>query len=134
MYQKIQSDYSLSNSRSSASASSWHVNLWLGSGSGSSSSSSGSSSAQTGSTEQNVELGFRATLVTVDRSGWFQPQFFKQSKGYYHINDDLKWTAYPDNVDTPEKLKEDPGNYASVNRGLLPAFPIGYVICKVGIH
>ena len=33
-----------------------------------------------------VEIGFRATMVTVDRGGWFQPQFFKQSAGFYHID------------------------------------------------
>lgn len=130
MYQQIKNDYSASNSRSAASASSWHVNVWFASASGSSSSSSGSSSAQAASSEQNVQIGFRATLVTVDRAGWFQPQFFKQSKAYYHINNDLQWTTYPAGVDNPEDLKAHPEAFANANKGLLPAYPVGYIICK----
>ena len=33
-----------------------------------------------------MEIGFHATMVTADQGGWFQPQFFKQSAGFYHID------------------------------------------------
>ncbi|KAJ7351618.1 hypothetical protein DFH08DRAFT_957918 [Mycena albidolilacea] len=39
-----------------------------------------------------IDLAFRATLVTVDRGGWFQPQFFKESKVFYKVNSDITWT------------------------------------------
>lgn len=33
-----------------------------------------------------MEIGFRSTMVTVARGGWFQPQFFKQFTGVYNVD------------------------------------------------
>ena len=44
-------------------------------------------------------------MVIVDRGGWFQPQFFKQSSGFYHIDRkifDLKW---PDGIESMDDLR-----------------------------
>ncbi|TCD68232.1 hypothetical protein EIP91_011301 [Steccherinum ochraceum] len=109
----IQSDYSESTSQASSKASGVHVNLWLLSASTSDSTSQATASSQSGSYQNNVTIGFRATLVTADRAGWFQPQFFKMSGSFYHIDPNISW---------------------SEKRGgslpLLPVFPIGYIICK----
>ncbi|KAH8832750.1 hypothetical protein DL96DRAFT_1551871 [Flagelloscypha sp. PMI_526] len=59
---------------------------------------------------KEVNLAFRATLVTVDRGGWFQPQFFKQSEAFYHVDDKISWNS--------EASK------------LLPGFPVSFVIVK----
>ncbi|KAJ7092313.1 hypothetical protein B0H15DRAFT_905677 [Mycena belliarum] len=92
----------------------WSCNLWIASGSGGSSSASGASATSTAATDDTIDLAFRATLVTVDRGGWFQPQFFKESKAFYKVNNEISW------VDDKEK---------SVN-GLMPGFPVAFLIAK----
>ena len=114
MNHRIQSDYSRDTTAASATSTSSHANLFFFSA-GSSSSSSQAYAAQDKRTYENdVTVAFRATLVTVDRAGWFQPQFFKQSGSFYHIDPSVSWSR-------------------SVNgsQALLPTFPIGYVLCKV---
>lgn len=32
-----------------------------------------------------IDLAFRTTPVTVDRGGWYQSQFFKESKAFYKV-------------------------------------------------
>jgi hypothetical protein len=106
--------------------------LWIASGSGSSSSSSGASATSSTATDDTIDLAFRATLVTVDRGGWFQPQFFKESKAFYkvrlefsschhkmyltlnQVNKDISWVD-----DTDNKV-----------RGLMPGFPVAFLIAK----
>ena len=100
---------------STASSEQWSCNFWLASGSGSSSSSSSTSTAATTASEDTIDVAFRATLVTVDRSGWFQPQFFKESKAFYKVNSEISW------VD---------GAAGSGVKGLLPGFPIAFLIVK----
>ena len=114
MNHRIQSDYSRDTTAASATSTSSHANLFFFSA-GSSSSSSQAFAAQDKRTYENdVTVAFRATLVTVDRAGWFQPQFFKQSGSFYHIDPSVSWSR-------------------SVNgsQALLPTFPVGYVLCKV---
>ncbi|KAI0069641.1 hypothetical protein K474DRAFT_1670752 [Panus rudis PR-1116 ss-1] len=130
MFHIVKSDYTKQSDSSYAEASKSNVNLWLASYGSESSKSGGDSKTETSSTENRVEVGFRATLVTVDRGGWFQPQFFKQSNSYYHVNPHNRWTKYPANADKPEDLKKPNVKLTDVNDGLLPAFPMGYVICK----
>ncbi|KAJ6632397.1 hypothetical protein B0H10DRAFT_13911 [Mycena sp. CBHHK59/15] len=97
-----------------ASSEQWSCNLWIASGSGSSSSSSGSSLVTSSTSDDTIDLAFRATLVTVDRGGWFQPQFFKESKAFYKVNQDISW------VD----------NKTSNVTGLMPGFPVAFLIAK----
>ncbi|KAH8099644.1 hypothetical protein BXZ70DRAFT_942722 [Cristinia sonorae] len=132
LYHQVESDYSRSSSASSASASAMHVNLWLLSADTSESSSQGRSSSVARTSTDNVTLAFRATLVTADRAGWFQPQFFKQSNTFYHVDPSVTWSKWPAGVKDVTTLKGlpqrslDPLN----SQSLLPAFPIGYIICK----
>jgi len=131
MTQTIMSSSSAQSSAASASQTSTNVNLWFASYSSSSSNSSGSSSSTATSYYNDVTVALRATLVTVDRSGWFQPQFFKQSGAYYHINGGITWSKWPANVTTMSQLtKPDDTNWDTINKGLLPAYPVGYIICK----
>ncbi|KAF7344143.1 ZnMc domain-containing protein [Mycena venus] len=104
----------VAQAHSDASSQQWSCNLWIASGSGSSSSSSGASSNSSTATDDTIDLAFRATLVTVDRGGWFQPQFFKESKAFYKVNKDISWVDDPDN---------------KIN-GLLPGFPVAFLIAK----
>ncbi|THH31771.1 hypothetical protein EUX98_g2429 [Antrodiella citrinella] len=114
MHHSVQSDYSREQTSASGSSKNMNVNLWLLSASTSQASSEGSSTSLSGSYLNEVTLGFRATLVTVDRAGWFQPQFFKQSGSFYHIDPNVSWS------------RSTPGG----SQALLPAFPIGYILCK----
>jgi len=118
---------------SSASASSTHLNLWFLSGSTNQSSSQASASSQASSYTSNITVAFRATLVTVDRAGWFQPQFFKQSGTFYHIDPTVSWSKWPadarNDMTTLRTLPQR--SLDSMNKqSLLPAFPVGYIICK----
>ncbi|KAF7325505.1 ZnMc domain-containing protein [Mycena kentingensis (nom. inval.)] len=104
--QMVQSD-------AKATSSAWSCNIWFASGSGSSTTSAGGSKVASHSTTSSITLAMRATLVTVDRGGWFQPQFFSESKAFYKINPDITWN---DGANPPN--------------GLLCGFPIGYLIVK----
>lgn len=71
------------------------------------------------------------TLVTVDRSTWFQPQFFDLSHGFMNNNPDLKWTEWPDvwGIKATDAVREGihKGNTIS---GPMPCFPTVYMLCK----
>ena len=73
----VDSKYSASSNQSSASAQKNDVSLFFGSYHSESKKSEADSESKTSSSSVDVEVGFRATMVTVDRGGWFQPQFFK---------------------------------------------------------
>ncbi|KAF8165904.1 hypothetical protein B0H34DRAFT_780581 [Crassisporium funariophilum] len=123
--------YTASSDRSAASTSKSDVSLFFGSYHSESSESSASSSAVDKEASTKVELGFRATMVTVDRGGWFQPQFFKQSAGFHNIDPSISWSKWPDNITSINQLAENNGAaYEHINKNLLPAFPVGFLICK----
>jgi len=105
-----------------------YCTLWFGSFSSSDSSSSASASSYSGDIYNNVDIGLRATLVTVDRSSWFQPQFFKQSGSYYHINEGMSWSKA--GATMSQMTQPNQANWDVINQNLLPAFPVGYIICK----
>ena len=115
-----------------ASTSSSQCNLWFWNHSQSSQSSGGGSQTETKKTSNEVWVGFRATLVSVDRGGWFRPQFFQESKMYHHINSELKWTKWPSGVNNMDDLKKKgAANLNELNKYLLPGFTVGFIICKV---
>ncbi|TCD60728.1 hypothetical protein EIP91_009622 [Steccherinum ochraceum] len=128
----VESNTSDSSSSASASASSTHVNLWFASASTRSAESQAHSESTATTYNNKVTLGFRATLVTADRGGWFQPQFFKQSGSFYHIDPNIAWSKWPAGVNNVSALKELPQRTLdSLNaNSLLPAFPVGYILCK----
>jgi hypothetical protein len=105
--------------------------FWWG---GYSESSSGSGAKDVGSLKQSffsTEIGFRATMVTVDRGGWFQPQFFKQSAGFYHIDKRISWSKWPPTIKGAHDLQNASAEvWDKLDEYLMPAFPTGYVLCK----
>ncbi|KAI0060344.1 hypothetical protein BV25DRAFT_1888300 [Artomyces pyxidatus] len=120
---------------SSASTSSWNVNLWLGSASGNSSSSSASASASDVEQHVKVSISLRVSLVTVDRSGWFQPQFFDMSDAFMRASEHVRWSEWPKDVnsaaDAIKRIKAaTEGGGFDAGQSLLPAFPVGYIIAK----
>ncbi|KAK6988582.1 ZnMc domain-containing protein [Favolaschia claudopus] len=100
--------------KASAESQQWSCNVWFASASGGANREEASFDMTSNSTSSAITVAFRATLVTVDRGGWFQPQFFKESQAFYKINPNITWN----NGD-----KDHP-------RGLLQGYPIGYLIVK----
>ncbi|KAJ6483193.1 hypothetical protein C8R45DRAFT_299355 [Mycena sanguinolenta] len=109
---------------SSSEVNQWNCNLWFASASGGSSSSSGESDNNGEATSDTFELAMRVTLVTVDRGGWFQPQFFKESKTFYRVNPDLTWTDA-----TAQTMSKILDGKQSVT-GLMPGYPTAFLIAK----
>ena len=134
LYHKFEKKDSATLDQASASQSSVSANFWIGSYNRSESSSSALFKSSNSAESYNVQFGFRATLVTVDRGGWFQPQFFKESKAFNHINPHLSWSKWPGGAQTVDALKQlGDSALAELNKSLLPTFPVGYVICKVSL-
>ncbi|EDR10049.1 uncharacterized protein LACBIDRAFT_325617 [Laccaria bicolor S238N-H82] len=123
--------FSTTNSSSTAYSPSSGLSFFFGGSSSSSSKSSADSSSHLKQTDFTMEVGFRATMVTVDRSGWFQPQIFKQSTGFYHIDPQVSWSKWPESIKGASGLQNATADvWDAMNKYLMPAFPIGYVICK----
>jgi hypothetical protein len=132
LYHETSSMFSQSSSRSGAESSREHVSFFFGGGTKQSQSSYAEQQSSQGASSFKLEIGFRVTLVTVDRGGWFQPQFFKQSSGYYHIDEKVYWAKWPKNIQSMNDWRNaDAAAFETLNRSLLPAFPTGFVICKV---
>jgi len=135
----ITTKYTASSDKSSASTKKTDVSLFFGSYHSESSESSATSSSVTEANSLQVEVGFRATMVTVDRGGWFQPQFFKQSAGFHCIDDSISWSKWPENIKSIHDLstigsmspEEATAACEFINKSLLPAFPVGFIVCKV---
>lgn len=60
------------DTKSEFSMSRWSCNFWIGSAGGSNEKSEATSTTSNIDKELDVELSMKVTLVTVDRSGWFQ--------------------------------------------------------------
>ena len=132
MYHHFDKKSSSQIEQASATSSRTTVDAWVASYESSSSASSAMFKSATSSSSYNVEFGLRATMVTVDRGGWFQPQFFKQSKSFHNVNPDITWSKWPKGVKSMNELKNSPTALAELNSdNLLPGFPVGYIICKV---
>lgn len=95
-------------------------------------SASGEDSSLSNISSVTVEIGFRCTLVTVDRGGWFQPQFFKQSNGFCHVDEKVSWSKWPQDFKTTDDLiaKGLHGAFDVINKYLMPAFPTAFLIAK----
>ncbi|KAF8149916.1 hypothetical protein B0H34DRAFT_667269 [Crassisporium funariophilum] len=129
--QNITTRYSSSSERSKSVSSKDDISLFLGCYHSESNASSATSTSKASSASTKVELGFRATMVTVDRAGWFQPQFFKQSANFHCIDKDVSWSKWPDNIESIQDLSKDGGaGFEQINKSLLPAYPTGFIICK----
>jgi hypothetical protein len=120
---------------SSASQTSWNVDLFFGSASGSSSSSSSSFAQNFKASNYAFDIGFRATKVTIDRGGWFDPGVFASTSqmtslavadGNGKIPDDAKVSNYSGTYST----KSTQTDFQNWNKGVLPAFPVSFIVVK----
>jgi hypothetical protein len=102
-----------------------------------SSSSSAEDDSESNSESFIVEIGFRATMVTVDRGEWFQSQFFKQSSGFCHADKTIFNSKRPGGIESMDDLRNaKPAQWsgAELNKGLFPAYPVLFIICKVRLE
>ena len=108
-----------SDIQSSSSDSSWSVDFLIGSASGSNSSAAGTASASLQSAATSVNVAFRATKVTFDRGGWFDPGLFSQTAGMF---------KYP----TSSTVSAGGGAPLDANQlpCILPSYPVAFVIAK----
>ncbi|KAH8826792.1 hypothetical protein DL96DRAFT_1801670 [Flagelloscypha sp. PMI_526] len=90
----------------------WSCNLWLPSNGDHALAQASDFSEDTG---EDIEIAYRATQVTVDRGRWFYPQLFKQSASFYKSRPNISWAEGP---------------VGSHSHGLLPGYPVGFIIAK----
>ena len=131
----VSSMFSKSSSSSGSETIQDHVPFFFGGATKQYQSSFANGDSSGASSSFSLEIGFRVTLVTVDRGGWFQPQFFKQSSGYYHIDEKIYWAKWPKGIESMDDWRNaDAAAWTTLNLSLLPAFPVGFLICKVSPH
>jgi hypothetical protein len=87
-----------------------------------------------GSSNLKVEISMNCTMVTCDRSSWFQPEFFDIGDAFMRNNQAICW-----NKGWPKEWQDDTGLAvkAAITKangqfksGTLPCFPVGYIIAK----
>ncbi|KAJ7445919.1 hypothetical protein FB451DRAFT_1568024 [Mycena latifolia] len=116
------SDYAVSENTD------WSCNAWFASASRSSANSSGGASNSSESSKDTIELAFRATLATVDRGGWFQPQFFTESNAFYKACYVSAFVLYRKLTDYSTKVNPDISWEGT--HGLMRGFPMGFLLVK----
>ena len=94
------------------------VSFLIGSVSSSQSSSFANFSSKYQSHKSSFQIGFRAMKVNINRGGWFNPQVLKATKAMVRL--------------TEKKISVGPpsGQWEEVNKYLLPAFPVAFVLAK----
>lgn len=147
IYTSVKQSASHLSKKADSSSSSWKLSLWIASAQSESSSASASQAALSDESEVNVAIDFQATLVTVDRSGWFDPGFLANSSSFMKNDSSFSWTRprqkvaeQPPNANAPpaktlssdemtEAIRTDLGSvFPSQPR--FGAFPAGYIVVK----
>jgi hypothetical protein len=111
-----------------SSQTSWSVDVLFGSASGYSDSSWSTFTQKNTAQSIDIQIGFRAMKVTLDRGGWLNPQFFDavNSGSMYSMTPSLKLAA-------GQLLAADltnPSRLSDVNKMLLPAIPVAFLLVK----
>ncbi|PPQ73207.1 hypothetical protein CVT24_010024 [Panaeolus cyanescens] len=131
LFHEVSSFYKSTSEESKSSTSRNDVSLFFGSYHSDSTSSSSQSKDSEHSSSLKVNVGFRATMVTVDRGGWFQPQLLKQSNAFYSIDPKITWNKWPKDATFQDfKTNGDPKIFDDINKYLLPSYPVGFLVCK----
>ncbi|KAL6360909.1 hypothetical protein LRP88_04369 [Fusarium phalaenopsidis] len=122
---KASTSKSTNASSSSVSHSDWSVGLWFGSGSGHSDSSSTDTSKKASTQNTNIQIGFRAMKVTIDRS-WFNAQLLGQTEEFMHFNAAKISAGKPQEVH--DKL--DKGETVNGANCFLPSWASAFIVVK----
>ncbi len=126
---------------SRSSSGSWKVGGWFASVGHTSSSSQAESNQENISDTAKIELGFRATKVSIDRGSWFDPTLFKLTENYYRLaesrvsggfgKDDMQQALANSKPDNAVRTLSKFTNEDNVQQNyLLPSFPTSFIIAK----
>lgn len=124
--------------KSGSSAGSWSVSGWFASAGGAVNDASAESRQTSSFHSQDMEIGFRIAKVSFDRGGWFNPAIFKMSKSFSHLADMKVANGLTvDKVQAAKgsqtellKLQQYQNSSGSMEKCILPAFPVAFVIAK----
>ncbi|KAM0430041.1 hypothetical protein ACHAPT_006047 [Fusarium lateritium] len=76
-----------------------------------------------------IDISFKVSLVTVDRSSWFKPQLFNTSNKYMRNDANVSVNTWPEGA-TPTSVAAELSENQSADAGLLPCYPVSYILCK----
>jgi hypothetical protein len=110
-----------SSLKTGSSQSSWSVGLIFGSVGGSNANSFSDFNAKNFDTSTNIEIGMRATKVTIDR-GWFRPEFFNLTKSMFRLDPEL--------IASGVRMEDDDAKLEDINKSFFPTYPISFVVVK----
>lgn len=112
-----------SSLKTGSSQTSWGVDLLFGSAGGSSSKSWSNFDSSKVATSTNIDIGLRATKVTINR-GWFRPEFFNMTPSMYRFG------AQSPQLALGVPLDATASNIDAINNTFFPAYPVSFVIVK----
>lgn len=112
-------------SSTSVSHSDWSFGLWFASGSGHSDSATSDSSNKATNKNTDIQIGFRAMKVTIDRP-WFNAQLLGQTKEFFHFNANKISAGNPPTIH--ESLKN--GDHVDGSNCIIPSWATAFVVVK----
>lgn len=112
-------------SSSSVPHSDWSLGLWFASGSGHSDSATSDSSSRATNKNTDIQIGFRAMKVTIDRP-WFNAQLLGQTKEFFRFN--ANKISAGDPVKIHDELKN--GDAVDGSECLVPSWATAFVVVK----
>mgnify|MGYP000536540610 FL=1 len=125
MFSQLDHSESTVDREAKSSTSSWSVNLWIASAGGSSTKSEAHDDKSSSSNTEKVNIDMQCTLVTVDRSGWFNPQFFDHSEQFYAQDEKKKWNNQnPVEMVAAMKDAVKAKNPSSTGTDAFPCYPV----------
>jgi hypothetical protein len=125
-----ESETETSNSVSSTSAN-VSFSSFFGLVKGSSSSALSTFASSMYSKDLEIDIGLRATKVTINRGGWFNPEFFTFTDGMYRIlQGDSKISKGSPKLKPEQKFFEDKQLEELRTGTIMPTYPVSFVIAK----
>lgn len=115
---------SYASTYSSSSTNTETYDYWFWSKSKTTTSTSSGSDAGSESSTESISVKFRALKVTIDRGQWFSPEIFLFTSNMHHINPDIVVSKGM----TREQLYK--AEHVSNSTGLLPAYPVSFLVIK----
>lgn len=125
-----------SDTNSDFSMSRWSCNFWVGSKDRSDPNSGAAVATANIDKELDVEISMKVTLVTVDRSGWFQPQILENSTAFMQNNSNYRFSSYPagsedlNPADMAKRIREELVPPSFPGDCPVPCFTSGIILCK----
>lgn len=132
---KDAADFKSSVVKTDVSRDDWGVSFFgFAAGGSGNTKSEGSTNTSAQSSNLDVSISMNCTMVTADRSSWFQPQFFGMSDAFMRNNNNVSWNQGWDDAWKKDTYKAVDAAVINATEPLppafLPCFPTGYIIAK----